>query len=66
MANLRTAQGYRIQAERWAVRRVAEARAAGVSWAEIGAALEVTGEAARKRYFVRAKGAGSAGTAQRA
>lgn len=40
----------RAQAERELLKQVCAARAAGVSWAKLGAALGTSGEAARQKY----------------
>jgi hypothetical protein len=47
---LRDAAMARAEAERSIAAAVADARAAGYSWASIGAMLGTSGEAARQRY----------------
>jgi hypothetical protein len=53
LSHLRQARARRAEVERSIERQVATARRHGVRWADIGAALGVTGEGARVRYQVR-------------
>jgi len=54
VALLEAAQAQLDQAERLRIRRIEEARALGVTWERIGAALGMSGEGAR-RAFLRSR-----------